>query len=129
MNEVMKKEEQRESCELKNESRNFCCDPGKPCYEILPAMEACDDENGVEITLEVPGANAESVHINVEDGVMNICAASRLMRSGMGIVYKRAFRLSDAVDVEGICAATKDGLLKITLPKAEKARVHHIPVK
>lgn len=129
MNDIVRKEESGHSCELKKEDCKFPHGEGKKHYEILPAMEAADDENGVEITLEVPGCSNENVKIEVEDGVLNIWGASCLTHCGMEVVYKRSFRLSDAVDVPGITACTKDGLLKICLPKAEKARVHLIPVK
>lgn len=129
MNDIVKQESSGATCKFKAPEEKKEREEKNSCYEILPAMEAFDDENGVEIILEVPGSNGESTHIEVEEGQLAICAGSRLTRNGIPITYKRALRLSDAVDIENISACTKDGLLKITLPKAEKAKVHHIPVK
>ena len=47
----------------------------------------------------------------------------------MPLLYKRSFQLSDAVDVENISAKTQDGVLTLTLPKSERAKVHRIQVQ
>ena len=45
------------------------------------------------------------------------------------MLYKRSFQLSDAIDVENISARTQDGVLTVTLPKSERAKVHRITVE
>lgn len=98
-------------------------------FEVTPATDIADDENGAELILEIPGANASTVHVEVRDyNILSVCASSVLSRRNIPIVYKREFRLSDAVDVAGIQASTRDGLLTVMLPKSERAKVHHIQV-
>ena len=96
--------------------------------ELRPAVDIIESEEGVCIFFEVPGANAKSVEVEVNDGVLYMTAKSTMTRNGRPILYKRAFQISDAVDVENITAKTTDGVLKLVLPKSEKAKVHKIKV-
>lgn len=96
--------------------------------EARPVVDIIEGEEGVTLFFEVPGANAKTVDVEVNDGVLYVSAKSSLVRSGRQIVYKRAFQISDAVDVEKISAKTVDGVLKLVLPKSEKAKVHKIKV-
>lgn len=96
--------------------------------ELRPAVDIIEGEEGVCIFFEVPGANAKSVEVEVNDGVLYMSARSTMTRNGRPILYKRAFQISDAVDVENITAKTTDGVLKLVLPKSEKAKVHKIKV-
>ena len=97
--------------------------------EAFPATDIIDGEKNAVISLEVPGANAKSVSVEVKDQVLSVEARSWLTSHGMPLVYKRSFQLSDAVDVENISAKTQDGVLTITLPKSERAKVHRIMVE
>ena len=97
--------------------------------EAFPATDIIDDEKNAVISLEVPGANAKTVSVEVKDQVLSVEARSSLTSHGMPLVYKRSFQLSDAVDVENISARTQDGVLTITLPKSERAKIHRITVE
>jgi len=45
------------------------------------------------------------------------------------MAYERTFALSDAVDKANIKATIKNGVLRLTLPKAERARTRKIAVR
>ena len=102
--------------------------PEVEMLETRPAVDIIEGEEGVTLFFEVPGANAKTVDVEVNDGVLYVTAKSSLARGGRQIVYKRAFQISDAVDVEKISAKTVDGVLKLVLPKSERAKVHKIKV-
>ena len=97
--------------------------------EALPAADIIDNEKDAVISLEVPGANAKTVSVEVKDQILKVEAKSSLTYHGMPLVYKRSFQLSDAIDVEKITAKTQDGILTVTLPKSERAKVHRITVE
>ncbi|MBR4665984.1 MAG: Hsp20/alpha crystallin family protein [Lentisphaeria bacterium] len=97
--------------------------------EVLPAADIIDDEKNAVISLEVPGANAQTVTVEVKDQILSMEARSTLTWHGRPLLYKRSFQLSDAVDVENISAKTQDGVLTVTLPKSERAKVHRIQVQ
>ena len=97
--------------------------------KIRPAVNVTEEDCGVVITFEVPGANSETIDVSVEDGVLEMRACSTLKRNGFPVCYQRAFQLSDMVDIKGIQAKTKDGILTLCLPKSERAAIHRIKVE
>lgn len=98
-------------------------------YEMSPVMDITDENNAIAVTLEVPGANAKTVSVEVEMKVMTVEAVSSLQYRNMPVKYKRSFRLSDNVDIARISAKTQDGVLTVILPKSERASVHKIAVE
>ena len=97
--------------------------------EALPAADIIDNEKEAVITLDVPGANAKTVTVEVKDQILTVEAGSSLTCHGSPLRYKRSFQLSDAIDMEKITARTQDGVLTVTLPKSERAKVHRITVE
>ncbi|MBO4632048.1 MAG: Hsp20/alpha crystallin family protein [Lentisphaeria bacterium] len=97
--------------------------------ESLPAADIVDNEKEAVIAMDVPGANAKTVSVEVKDQILSVEAKSSLTCHGVPLRYKRSFQLSDAVDVEKITARTQDGVLTVTLPKSERAKVHRITVE
>ena len=76
----------------------------------------------------ITGCNASSVKAEVENGILTVECASTLRRNQRPVLFKRVFRLSRAVDIAGITAATKDGVLTLTLPKVEHVKPFRVPV-
>jgi len=84
-------------------------------------------------TLQLPfRANAGGVKANYKNGVLTIEGKARLdspqgcqwvgQEYGVGR-YRRDFTLSDAVDVDGVKARVRQGVLEVTLPKREKVKI------
>ncbi|MCQ2378910.1 MAG: Hsp20/alpha crystallin family protein, partial [Victivallaceae bacterium] len=80
-------------------------------YDVRPATDVEETENGAVVTIEIPGVPAAGVTLDVKDRVLELSAVGTLRRNGIPIRYRRAFELSDAVDVENITAKTRDGVL------------------
>jgi len=93
-----------------------------------PLVDIMEEEDGVVMEFEVPGANSESVDIEVDDHVLRVKATSSLRYNDNRIQFKREFRLNEGADEENISAATKDGILTLRIPKHERAKVHKIKV-
>jgi HSP20 family molecular chaperone IbpA len=92
-------------------------------YIILLADMPGVDENSVKVTLD---KDMLTIHGGVEPEVHK---NHRLVISEYGIGdYKRTFALSNEIDREKIKASMKDGVLRLTLPKAATARTRKIPV-
>ena len=96
---------------------------------LVPLVDILEGENGVTVQFEVPGANSGTVDIEVLNGVLTMTAKSSLKRNGRPVVFKRNFRISEDVDVQKIFAKSRDGVLTLEIPKAERARVHRIKVQ
>lgn len=83
------------------------------------------DEKGVDITLE-KNVLTISGHVEPEKVAENARLAYEEYEVGD---YQRVFTLSDEVDREHIEAALKNGVLRVTLPKAGAAKTKKISVK
>jgi HSP20 family protein len=85
----------------------------------------------------MPGAEKQSVDISVRDRVLTIDGLLDFQKyAGMQPVYTeynignfhRRFSLSNKVDASNIRAEMGDGLLILTIPKAEEAKAQRIEV-
>jgi HSP20 family protein len=78
----------------------------------------------------------DGVEIQVDDSILTIkgnakyTQAATVLRQEFTLQnYYRQFQLSDEVDQSKISAESKNGVLTITLPKAEKSKPKQIKVK
>ena len=99
--------------------------PAPEFVTLRPPADVEDTESGVEIAFEMPGVSTSDITIEAGNGMLKVEGKSTLQRRGVPVVFKRSFYISDAVDVENIRAAAKDGVLTLSLPKAP----HAIPRK
>jgi len=107
----------------------------RPTY--VPLADICEREDAVLITLDMPGANEKSLDLRYEDQVLTIRAETESQEEeGLTLVYseygvgdyERAFTLADTIDIDKAEASYANGVLKLTLPKAEGAKPKRIPV-
>ena len=94
--------------------------------DVLAPADILEGEGAVASWFEVPGASSKTVDVEVRNRILSVSAESALRRGGRPVRYQREFQLSDVIDVEKITAETKDGVLTLTLPKSEQAKVHKI---
>jgi HSP20 family protein len=102
---------------------------------IAPPVDIFETEDALTVVADLPGVSKDDVDIRVEDNVLTIKGKSHYglpahaIREEFGLQgYYRQFRLSDEVDQYTISAETKNGVLTITLPKAEKSKPKQIKV-
>jgi HSP20 family molecular chaperone IbpA len=110
---------------------------GVPVYRPLADIRE-DAKGGVVLTLEMPGVGAGDVDIDVERRMLTIRGRGRIIAPegyrrlyaeyGEGD-YERAFTLSEEIDEGAIRAEMANGVLTLTLPRAEAARPRRIEVK
>ena len=96
--------------------------------EVMPAVDVIEDSESYIMHFEVPGCNASSVKVEVENSILTVECASTLRRSKHPVLFKRVFRLSRAVDIAKITASTLDGVLTLILPKAEHVKPFRVPI-
>jgi HSP20 family molecular chaperone IbpA len=108
-----------------------------PARFFMPTADIFEDQNALTVVLEMPGVDKGKVDINVEGGVLTIDGRLDFSKyEGMQPVYteynighyRRSFSLSNKIDQSRIGAEMKDGVLTITLPKAEEAKPRRISV-
>ena len=103
-----------------------------------PRVDISETDDSHLIQMDLPGVSKDDVEVTVEDGVLKIAGErkrsreetqgdySRVERS-YGRFY-RSFRLGQQVDPSNIEATHENGVLTISLPKAEESRPHKIDI-
>lgn len=105
---------------------------------FIPRSDIFETEEAVVVTLDMPGVSEKEIDITLEKSILTINALSwddapndyslsfAEFEAGN---YERSFRLTDKIDRDRIEAVYADGVLKLTLPKAEEAKARKISVK
>jgi HSP20 family protein len=103
---------------------------------IAPPVDIFENENELIVVADLPGVNRDDLDIRVEDGLLTIKGKTAydppasLLREEFNLQgYYRQFQLSNEVDESKISAESKNGVVTITLPKAEKSKPRQIKVK
>ncbi len=109
-----------------------------PAGAFSPALDVEETEEGFTLHVELPGVDAENVEVSLEENVLTIAGERRFYneRDADGFRrierhfgrFHRAVRLPDRVDADGVSASYRDGLLTITVPKAEEAKPRRIQI-
>jgi len=89
-----------------------------------------ETDNEYILRAEVPGLSEDDIDVSFENGVISLKAhykeeGKNIFREG---TWARAYRAPD-VDGDNVNAELKDGVLVVTLPKAEKAKPKRIAIK
>ena len=97
--------------------------------DFAPPADVIENHTGIKLVLDIPGANTEGLSVNVEEGELKLTADTNIMRCNKNVRYKRSFQISDQVDVENVKAKLENGVLELTLPKHEHAKVHKVKIE
>jgi HSP20 family protein len=106
----------------------------------MPGVNIVERSDRFDLEMQAPGFAKEDIKLHVENDVLTISAektADELQenerytrREFSTASFSRSFSLPDTVNVEGITAKHSDGLLRVSIPKAEahkpKARAINI---
>ena len=105
---------------------------------LLPLVDVAEDESGITLTADLPGASRDTLAIDVDGDTLTIDAPIVLGETqGLQAVYaevragryRRSFTLSRELDSGNIAATLKDGVLTLRLPKTEQARPRRIEIQ
>ena len=105
----------------------------------VPAMDVTERENEYVIRMDMPGVNREDIDITLAEGVLTVSgevkrqheekAGDRLIREERCYgKLSRSVRLGSHIDDKKVSASYKDGVLELTLPKAEEMKPKKITV-
>ena len=109
--------------------------PG-PVY--TPAADIFETETAITVLADMPGVKAQDLKIDLHDNILSLTGrittveaagevdVLREYRSG---TFYRRFTLSETIDQAKIDAKLTDGVLRLELPKIEKARPRQISVR
>ncbi len=104
---------------------------------IRPAVNIFETENGYVVEAELPGVNKESLSVSLEGDFLTlegrrqnqgVPGVEPLYRESVPADYRRVFQVDPAIDRAKVTAKIEQGILTLTLPKAEAAKPRKIPV-
>lgn len=99
---------------------------------LRPAVNILEGDADFRIELAAPGLEKGDFKVEVNKDILTISAGKEaqpveglkiLRREFSFLNFQRSFRLPNSVDVTGIQAAYNNGILTVTLPKRDEARV------
>jgi len=103
-----------------------------------PAVDMSDNGTGLTVVAELPGVKKEDLSVSIQDGVLTISGKrkssglpekSSWLRNEIPVgTFSRTIGLPSDVRTEGIEAELTNGILRVTLPKAEEARPREITI-
>lgn len=96
-----------------------------------PAADLYEDEHNYYARFELPGLKKDEVDLELENSVLTISNVEK-EKSGEGEVrtsFRRSISVPDGVDLEKVSASLEDGVLTVTMPKAEARKPRQITVK
>lgn len=102
---------------------------------MSPAVDIYETKDGLTVLADVPGVDKDGLEISVEDKILTIRGRVSLLDRKQRVSeeftmmdYFRQFRLTEEVDQSRIEASLDQGVLRLSLPKAEHAKPRRITV-
>jgi HSP20 family protein len=106
--------------------------------KYVPATDIYERNDRIIVLIDLPGVSEKDVDIDLEDNVLTIKGTTHIVRQeGVDRLYQefcegrfeRTFTLSADIDRTGIKAKMKNGVLRLELSKAEKAKPQKIAIQ
>ena len=102
-----------------------------------PALDLYQNNDNIVAVIELPGMRKEDIEISLQDGTLTISGERKEERGTEDGAtrterytgkFRRSITLPTRVDANKVNATYKDGILTVTLPKAEEAKPKQIQI-
>jgi len=107
-----------------------------PVY--TPAVDIFENDQAITVLADMPGVKSDALKIDLRENVLTLSGAVtppegenevQVLREYYSGNFFRQFTLAESIDQAKIDARLKDGVLRLELPKVERARPRQITVK
>lgn len=92
-----------------------------------------EDDEHYYARVELPGFKKKEVKVELNDGTLVVaCERKTVNEDGeekSDVVFRRAMNVPEGINVGKVAAKLEDGILTVTLPKAEERKPREIKVK
>ena len=112
--------------------------PGQLFSGWSPALDLYQSNDNVVVVIELPGMRKEDIEISLHDATLTINGERKRESTGNGDkaerteryigTFRRSVALPTRVDANKVSANYRDGILIVTLPKAEEVKPKQIQV-
>lgn len=129
--------ESREMQKADNGNLHNLPEQTRPGPVYTPAVDIFETDDRISVLADMPGVKAKDLKIDLRDNVLTLSATvgapdvqgeSPILREYETGTFFRQFTLSEHIDQAKIDAKLTDGVLRLELPKAEKAKPRQITV-
>ena len=109
----------------------------RPGRVFIPAVDIFETPQALVLVADMPGVSGDAVTLDLKENLLTIFGevssppekeALLAQEYAIGDFY-REFQVGELIDKDKIKASVKNGVLTLTLPKAEKAKPRRIEVK
>ena len=119
--------------------RYFDNDTSVTTRQFVPAVDVEENETHYLVSFDVPGVSKNDIKIEIKEKMLTISGEKKSERTEKNKNYylterssgrfERRFTLPENVDAEKVEAVHADGVLKVSIPKAEEAKPKVISIK
>jgi HSP20 family protein len=103
----------------------------------MPLADISETDDAYVVEVDLPGVNRDQVDVQLQDRELVITGeipeseqkGRRHRRSRRTGRFEFRTYLPGDVNADGVNAQLSDGVLSVTIPKAEAAKPHHIEIK
>jgi HSP20 family protein len=103
---------------------------------VTPVASVIEDGDSYVLKVEMPGVNKEGLEISVENNELSIIGrrtlpgieGTMIHRESRPENFRRGFELDPTIETAKIGARIEQGILTLTLPKAEKVKPRKVTV-
>ena len=118
------------------ENRNGQAETRAEEQYLNPSASVFETADGYLLQVEMPGVNKEGLEISVEDNELTLVGRRSLPsldgtpvhRESRRENFRRTFELDPSIDTNRISARIENGVVALTLPKAEHVKPRKIAV-
>jgi HSP20 family protein len=119
-----------------NESANLANQEQRRVQYATPLVDVESNKEGYTIRAEMPGVDKSGLEITVDNGELTIVGhrppseliGQPVYREIRNNEFRRVYELDPAIDTSKIGARIEQGILTLTLPKAESVKPRKITV-
>jgi HSP20 family molecular chaperone IbpA len=135
---IMGKEARSEIHNAENSGVPTRAEQTRPGPVFSPAVDIFENDNSITVLADMPGVKAQDLEIDLRESVLTLTARvtapessseSDVVREYRPGTFFRQFTLSETINQTGIDAKLADGVLRLELPKVEKAKPRQITVR
>jgi HSP20 family protein len=103
---------------------------------VAPMASVTEENDGYTLRVEMPGVNKEGLELSIENNELTIVGRRSLPavdgtlihRESRAENFRRVFELDPSIDANKISAKMEQGILTLSLPKAEHVKPRKITV-
>jgi HSP20 family protein len=119
---------------LTRENRD--ADRAQTDHFIVPPSSVLEGSDGYTLEVEMPGVNKDGLDISIENNELTIIGRRSLPKIEGTLIhhesrpenFRRTFELDPSIGADKISAKIEQGLVTLTLPKAEHVKPRKIAV-